>query len=158
MNDVFLSYAGPDHDIAEELAEAINQKLADTFRIELVEDRKEGDTTFTEKVVRYFRRCNVFLVLLTKESLTNQFVNQEWGYAKCLKELGQIQVILNEDVHALVEGIENALKLAVQRGTQAACQKQGLPSAPLEQLAARLPPQQFRQTYKGTLHAVISQL
>jgi len=30
---------------------------------------------------------------LTKKSINNQFVNQEWGYAKALKELGQIQVI-----------------------------------------------------------------
>jgi hypothetical protein len=35
----------------------------------------------------------VFLVLLTRNSIKNQFVNQEWGYAKALKEIGQIQII-----------------------------------------------------------------
>lgn len=50
---------------------------------------------FTEKVIREFKKCNVFIVILTKDALNNQFVNQEWGYAKCLKELGQVQLLLH---------------------------------------------------------------
>lgn len=95
MNYVFISYAGKDHSIAKELEKKINQQSSESFHAELVEDRKEGDTTFTEKVIRYFKKCNVFIVLITSEALRNQFVNQEWGYAKCLKELGQIQLLLH---------------------------------------------------------------
>jgi len=50
-------------------------------------------TTFTDKVIKYFKKCNVFIVILTRNSIYNQFINQEWGYAKSLKELGQIQLI-----------------------------------------------------------------
>ena len=95
MNHIFISYAGKNHSIAKKLEEAINIQLSKVFHAELVEDRKEGDTTFTEKVIKYFRKCNIFIVLLTKEALQNQFVNQEWGYAKCLKEFGQIQILLH---------------------------------------------------------------
>ncbi len=95
MNYVFVSYAGENKKIAVKLANEINTKLKGYFLSELVEDRKEGDTTFTDKVINYFKKCNVFIVIITRESLKNQFVNQEWGYAKCLKELGQIQILLH---------------------------------------------------------------
>lgn len=94
-NYVFLSYAGKDHEIAKSLCDNINSSLSSSYYCELVEDRAESDTTFTEKVVSYFRKCNTFIVLLTKASLFNQFVNQEWGYAKCLKEFGQIQLLIH---------------------------------------------------------------
>jgi len=95
MNNVFISYAGADRNIAKDLCLRINSLLGENFYSELIEDRKQGDTTFTEKVVNYFKICNVFVVLLTEESLKNQFVNQEWGYARCLKEIGQIQLLFH---------------------------------------------------------------
>lgn len=95
MHYIFISYAGENHLIAKKFEEAINTQLSKDFCAELVEDRKEGDTTFTEKIIKYFKKCNIFIVLLTKEALQNQFVNQEWGYAKCLKEFGQIQILLH---------------------------------------------------------------
>lgn len=94
-NYVFISYAGENNSIAKKLEEKINLQLSESFHAELVEDRKEGDTTFTENVIGYFKKCNVFIVLITTEALNNQFVNQEWGYAKCLKELGQIQLLFH---------------------------------------------------------------
>ena len=94
-NYVFISYAGKNHSIAKKLEEKINLQLSESFHAELVEDRKEGDTTFTENVIGYFKKCNIFIVLITTEALPNQFVNQEWGYAKCLKELGQIQLLFH---------------------------------------------------------------
>ncbi len=95
MNHVFISYASTNRSIAKKLGGVINQPSLESFHAELVEDRKEGDTTFTEKVIRYFKKCNVFIVLITSDALCSQFVNQEWGYAKCLKELGQIQLLLH---------------------------------------------------------------
>ncbi len=95
MHCVFISYANPDYQIAKKIEVEINDRLHLSFDARLVEDRKEGDTTFTEKVIEYFKLCNIFIVLLTKDSLNNQFVNQEWGYAKCLKEYGQIQMLLH---------------------------------------------------------------
>jgi TIR domain len=94
-NYVFLSYAGPNHKIAKALGDNINNLLSSSFHCELVEDREESDTTFTEKVISYVRKCNTFIVLVTKDSLQNQFVNHEWGYAKCLKEFGQIQLLIH---------------------------------------------------------------
>ncbi len=95
MHYVFISYATPDYQIAKRIEKEINDRLHSSFNAKLVEDEKRGDTTFTEKVIEYFKLCNVFVVLLTKDSLKNQFVNQEWGYAKCLKEYGQIQMLLH---------------------------------------------------------------
>lgn len=95
MNYIFISYAGDDYKIAKEIEKEINHKFKSILNAKLVEDRKEGDTTFTEKVIDYFKLCNVCIVILTNNSVTNQFVNQEWGYAKCLKEFGQIQVLLH---------------------------------------------------------------
>jgi hypothetical protein len=74
-NYVFLSYAGANHRIAKSLCDSINSLLSSSFYCELVEDREESDTTFTEKVISYFRKCNTFIVLITKASLDNQFVN-----------------------------------------------------------------------------------
>ncbi len=95
MHYVFISYARPDYQVAKKMEVEINNQLHSSFNARLIEDRKEGDTTFTEKVIEYFKRCNIFIVLLTKASLENQFMNQEWGYAKCLKEYGQIQILLH---------------------------------------------------------------
>lgn len=95
MNHIFISYAGDNYNIAKELEKSVNSQISSSFSAELVEERREGDTTFTEKVIKYFRKCNVFIVIITEEALKNQFVNQEWGYAKCLKEFGQIQVLLH---------------------------------------------------------------
>ena len=92
VNYVFISYAGENHSIAKKLEEEINRQLSNSFHAVLVEG-KEGDTTYTENVIGYFKKCNIFIVLITTEALTNQFVNQEWGYAKCLREHGQIQVL-----------------------------------------------------------------
>ncbi len=72
MNYVFVSYAGENKKIAVKLANEINTKLKGYFLSELVEDRKEGDTTFTDKVINYFKKCNVFIVIITRESLKNQ--------------------------------------------------------------------------------------
>ena len=90
MNGIFLSYAGEE---LKYMVDEINSKLGANFFSHLVESRREGDTTFTDKIIKYFKLCNVFLVLLTRNSIKNQFVNQEWGYAKALKEIGQIQII-----------------------------------------------------------------
>jgi len=95
MHYVFISYAGDDYQVAKKIELDINKCLRSDYNAQLVEDRKEGDTTFTEKVIDYFKICNVFIVVLTNNSLKNQFVNQEWGYAKCLKEFGQIQILLH---------------------------------------------------------------
>jgi hypothetical protein len=92
-NGIFLSYDGMDREIAQYMADEINEKLGDNFYCNLVEARREGDTTFTDKIIKYFKTCNIFLVLLTGHSIKNQFVNQEWGYAKALKEIGQIQIV-----------------------------------------------------------------
>lgn len=95
MHYVFISYDSSDYEIAKKIENGINHQLKSFYNSKLVEDRKEGDTTFTEKVIQYFKQCNVFIVLLTDNSLSNQFVNQEWGYAKCLKEFDQIQILLH---------------------------------------------------------------
>ncbi len=92
-NVIFLSYAGKDKEIAQYMAEEINRQIGANFYCHLVEATREGDTTFTDKIIKYFTTCNVFIVLLTRNSINNQFVNQEWGYAKALKEIGQIQII-----------------------------------------------------------------
>ncbi len=92
-NKIFISYAGDNREIAQYISDEINKQIEENFYCQLVENRKEGDTTFTEKIIDYFKNCNVFIVILTKKSIQNQFVNQEWGYAKALKELGQIQLI-----------------------------------------------------------------
>ena len=92
-NTVFISYARKDQEIAEYISNKINELIGDFFYSELVENKREGDTTFTEKIISYFKKCNIFIVILTKNSIHNQFVNQEWGYAKSLKEIGRIQII-----------------------------------------------------------------
>jgi hypothetical protein len=94
-NNVFISYAADDKSLAKELEMQINDKLSDAFRAELVEDLKEGDVTFTEKVIDYFRICNIFIGIISPKSQHHIWVNQEIGYAKCLKEqLGQIQLLI----------------------------------------------------------------
>jgi hypothetical protein len=106
-NGIFLSYAGEDGEIAQYMADEINRQIGDNFYCHLVEATREGDTTFTDKIIGYFRTCNIFLVLLTKYSIKNQFVNQEWGYAKALKEIGQIQIIQ----HITEKCVENTNRL-----------------------------------------------
>ena len=49
-NNIFISYAKRDKLIAKELEKEISKTFPDSFKAELVEDRKAGDETFTEKV------------------------------------------------------------------------------------------------------------
>lgn len=110
-NIIFLSYAGDDKKIADYISTTINTKIGDYFYCKLVESEREGDTTFTEKIINYFKKCNVFIVILTKNSIHHQFVNQEWGYAKSLKEIGQIQIIQHlTERYDSIDKIDNTLR------------------------------------------------
>jgi len=42
---IFLSYAGEDYDIAQQMCDEINNQLGKYYYSELVENMREGDTT-----------------------------------------------------------------------------------------------------------------
>lgn len=119
INKIFISYAGEDKAMAKYISDEVNKQIGYSFFCQLVEDRKEGDTTFTENIVKYFRDCNIFIVLLTRNSIINQFVNQEWGYAKALKELGQIQLIqhiVERNLNVIVKDVDKSKENFISYG------------------------------------------
>jgi hypothetical protein len=77
---VFISYSSKDANKIKELCEVMtNTQLIEPI---VVADRREPCKALTEKVTKGIREADYLMPILTKNSIGNQWVNQEIGYAK----------------------------------------------------------------------------
>lgn len=90
---LFVSYCSDDLPFIDRLVTAIVQSLLDVEPV-VVAYEKEPGAEFQDKVCSLMDKCKLFLALLTRNSIHNQWVNQEIGYAKALHRRGIIQAII----------------------------------------------------------------
>jgi tetratricopeptide (TPR) repeat protein len=108
---MFVSFAGDDR----EFVNSIEAMLGKVFRTDIesvnVEKMRQPGAEFGKQVANSLRDCQWFAVLLTKDAMRNQWVNQEIGYAECLRGLGKITAFIPvvERQHDTVSGQWNVI-------------------------------------------------
>lgn len=90
---LFISYCSDDLPFVDRLVAAIRQSTVDIEPV-VVAYEKEAGAEFQDKVCKRMDECKLFLTLLTRNSIQNQWVNQEIGYAQALHRRGIIQTII----------------------------------------------------------------
>jgi hypothetical protein len=78
--NIFISYSNEDRKKLKSLSNAL-RKSAKKFRPIIIEKRKDPGRPLSEKVKAGIQETPFFISILTKSSFTNQWVNQELGYA-----------------------------------------------------------------------------
>ena len=90
---MFVSFASEDIEFIELLASEIQEKFPD-IEPQIIEHKKDAGIDFQKQVFTRLESCNWFFVLLTEKSITNQWVNQELGFAFSLYRRGDIKKII----------------------------------------------------------------
>jgi len=102
MIEAFVSCSAEDADIVTQVTDAMTRKGIKPYLA--TSDQKPGQLIF-EKVERAIRKSNVFVVILTENSIKSKWVAMETGYAK-----GKVPIVPIRVGHvnpaALIEGIE----------------------------------------------------
>jgi hypothetical protein len=91
---LFLSFSADNRPFVDELIRMLREQFAGRIDPRIVEFEHDPGQEFGHKVARTLRDCTWFLVLLTKESVHSQWVNQEIGYAECLRRIGKITTFI----------------------------------------------------------------
>ncbi|UCG70989.1 MAG: toll/interleukin-1 receptor domain-containing protein [Thermoplasmata archaeon] len=93
MIRVFISYANIDRKLAERFRDYLIDAEPTKFKPILVELVKKPSESFNEKMAYYLENCDVFIPLITENSLKSRWVNQEIGFAYSLRKIYQIDLI-----------------------------------------------------------------
>lgn len=105
---VFISYASEDNAKMKVLKRTIEEKFKRKYEVIIVADRKEPGKPLTTKVMNGLKESHIFIPILTSNSIKNQWVNQEIGYATAINIYDEIDKI---KIFPIVDKkIENKLK------------------------------------------------
>jgi hypothetical protein len=81
MKKIFISYSDLDRNKMNALKRAI-EKVDSELKAVVIADEKKPLRTLAEKVEEGIRQSNILVPILTSNSINNQWVNQEIGFAK----------------------------------------------------------------------------
>lgn len=81
MKKIFISYSDLDKSKMIALKKAIDNGPSKIEAV-VIADQKKPLETLTEKVITGIKNCDILVPILTTNSIKNQWVNQEIGYAK----------------------------------------------------------------------------
>ena len=95
---VFISYSEIDRRKKDILVKEIDKWM--NLKHIVIADKRQTNLYLSEKVIRGFSLAHYVIVILTKNSIQNQWVNQEIGYAKSLEKLKKIKIyeIVEENI------------------------------------------------------------
>jgi hypothetical protein len=85
---VFVSHSGKDNDLIDRFQKSLKAVGIEPFLAERV---VAAGQNVPKKIAGHIRNSNAFVPFLTKSSLSNQWVNQEIGYAYRWKEEREIE-------------------------------------------------------------------
>lgn len=94
MKKIFISYSDEDRSRMRSLAKIIEN--SNHFTSIIIADRRDALTALTEKVKIGIFESDYIVPLLTKNSISSQWVNQEIGYAAALNK--EIIPIINKEI------------------------------------------------------------
>jgi hypothetical protein len=106
MKKVFLSHSTWELDWCKSLKSRAEKKLG--IEVYLAECDRQPGKELAKKVTDAIDRCDVFLVLITQNSIRSSWVNQEIGYAKRAKKwiIPVIQRGSDKGGLGMLEGLE----------------------------------------------------
>jgi hypothetical protein len=81
---VFISHSYKDLKLAQAIKMYIDS--LENFQAELIMEQKDPMKLLTQKVENGLERCTFIIPILTENSINNQWVNQEIGFARALKK------------------------------------------------------------------------
>jgi hypothetical protein len=83
---VFISYASEDNGKMKMLQRSIEKNLKDKYEAIIIADKKEPGKPLTVKVTNGLNEAHFFIPILTNNSIKNQWVNQEIGFATAIMD------------------------------------------------------------------------
>ena len=102
---VFISYASEDDHKRRALAGTL-EKATPSFIPVVVSARREPGRLLEDKVMDCIQRADFLVPILTRSSLSNQWVNQEIGYAKGIKR--RIVPVVQAEIISELKGFVHA--------------------------------------------------
>ena len=106
---IFISYASEDQNKMKALRRAISMKYRG-FKPIVVVDRRNAGKPLTDKVKNGIKDTDYFMPIITRNSISNQWVNQEIGYAAAKDR--EIIPIVEDNIRDKLNGfIHNQLDL-----------------------------------------------
>jgi len=88
---VFISYSSEDVNKLKALKNALKKR--DNIEPVIIADRRSPGNPLTSKVKEGMEEANCLMPILTRESIKNQWVNQEIGYAECKDKITIIPIV-----------------------------------------------------------------
>ena len=102
MRKIFISFSENDREKVSILENRLKSSEYLTYLI--VADNYDNSSLISEKIISALESCQYIIPILTKNSLNNQWVNQEIGYAKCLKQNIKFFTLIQDDVIGMSKG------------------------------------------------------
>jgi hypothetical protein len=90
---IFISYSSDDKERAQDFQRYLEELEPKIFKAILVDHEKKPIESITKKIEDELFKCQVFIPLITENSLLNRWVNQEIGYVFSLKQKLDIKII-----------------------------------------------------------------
>lgn len=101
---IFVSYSDSD----KNKVEIIKKKFLpyeSSYKLVIIADRRSKMKALTEKVVEGLKESDIFVPILTRNSISAQWINQEIGYYQSLKDANKevdiLPIVENEVVDIL---------------------------------------------------------
>lgn len=83
MIHLFISYGGNDREFAQNLSQAINQEFTGRITTRIIEDCNQYEAiTWKQKVINDLKKSLIFIPIITSDSQSRPWPNQELGYAQ----------------------------------------------------------------------------
>lgn len=107
---VFISFTNSDREKMNYLFEAFSS--SDRFEPHIVERNvAEGAKNLSELVSNGIRRCNIFIPIISENSISTQWVNQEIGFAQACNSVEILPIVETEFKDILKGFVHNKLQL-----------------------------------------------
>jgi hypothetical protein len=85
VTKLFISYATEDVVKMKSLKKIIENKFKNNCEVINIVERRDPTMPLSEKIINGLNESRFFIPILTKNSIKNQWVNQEIGYAKAIE-------------------------------------------------------------------------
>ena len=113
---IFISYASEDQNKMKALHRAISKKYRG-FKPVVIANRRNPGTALTDKVKNGIEGADYFMPIITRISISSQWVNQEIGYATAKDK--EIIPIVEDNIRDKLKGfIHNQLDLFAFKGCE----------------------------------------
>jgi hypothetical protein len=107
---VFISYSEKDSDKKTILQKALKRQQT-VFMPVVVSSKKEPAKSLSDKVIKYIDDSSIFIPILTNNSISNQWVNQEIGYAFSKSQIMKLPIVEESLLNVLKGFIHNQMDL-----------------------------------------------